>query len=139
MDEKIFTVQPVRNSQTNWVMGKNLRFIPWAKRSVFRRMKPASVMVWAGVMSNGKKLPLIFVDIGVRINRWKYKAMLEETVAPWLTKTYGGVPYIFQQDGAPSHTAKIVQAFCQQAFPHFWNKQMWPPSSPDLNPTDFSV
>ena len=84
-DEKIFTVQPGHNSQTNQVMGKNLRSISWAKRSVFRRMKPASVMVWAGVMSNGKKLPLIFVDIGVRINRWKYKAMLEETVAPWLT------------------------------------------------------
>ena len=41
---------------------------------------PSAVM--AGVTDDGKKLPLIFVEMGVKINRWKNKSMLEESVAP---------------------------------------------------------
>ena len=44
-----------------------------------------------------------------------------------------------QQDGATSHTAKLVQSFCKDNFKGFWSKELWPPSSPDLNPMDFGV
>ena len=50
-----------------------------------------------------------------------------------------GRPYIWQQDGAPAHTAKKVQDWCEANLPHFWSKDVWPPSSPDLNPLDFFV
>ncbi len=138
-DEKVFTVQPHFNTQTDRVLGSNINSIPLHHRSVFRRQKPASVMVWAGVMSDGKKLPLIFIDMGVKINRWKYKSMLEDVVAPWLQETYPDSPYVFQQDGALAHTSRIVQAFRKENFHTFWTKDMWPPSSPDLNPMDFSI
>ena len=59
---------------------------------------------WAGVMDDGQKLPLIFVEIGVKINRWVYKDMLEAQVVPWLQNTYGNQPYTFMQDGAPAHS-----------------------------------
>ena len=59
---------------------------------------------WAGVMDDGRKLPLIFVKIGAKINRWVYKDMLEAQVVPWLQNTYGNQPYTFMQDGAPAHS-----------------------------------
>ena len=135
-DEKIFTVQPVHNSQTDRVLGKDGSSIPSARRAVFRCQKPASVMVWAGVLDNGIKLPLLFVHVGVKINSHKYKSMLEEDIVPWLQNHYGD---IFMQDGAPAHTAPLVQEFYSEVFLSFWSKEMWPPSSPDLNPMDFSV
>lgn len=40
-----------------------------------------------------------------------YKAeVLEKVVAPVLQELYGKAHYVFQQDGAPAHTANIVQA-----------------------------
>ncbi|QQP37809.1 Putative DD37D maT transposase [Caligus rogercresseyi] len=54
-DEKIFTVQAINNSQ-------NDRILTWKKEDIsvelspaFRRQKPPSVVVWAGVTSDGKR------------------------------------------------------------------------------------
>lgn len=47
--------------------------------------------------------------------------------------------YCFQQDGAPAHTAKTVQQRCDENLTDFITKDEWPPSSPDLNPLDFST
>ena len=41
---------------------------------------------------------------------------------------------IFQQDGAPAHTAKITQNWLKTNVPNFWTKDIWPPNSPDLSP-----
>ena len=41
--------------------------------------------------------------------------------------------FIFQQDGAPVHTARVTQDWLT-ANCHFINKNEWPPNSPDLNP-----
>ena len=46
--------------------------------------------------------------------------------------------YVFQQDGAPAHTAKNVQEWLGSNM-NFWPKDFWPPQSPDLNPLDYSV
>ncbi|QQP49879.1 Putative transposable element, partial [Caligus rogercresseyi] len=75
------------------------------------------------VASNGKKSPLLRIPDGVKI----YK--IEE---------FGGVPVYFQQDGAPTHTTKIVQDWCAANFYHFWSKELWPLSSPDCNPLDLA-
>ena len=115
-DEKIFTVQSVHNSQTDRVLGKDRCSIPLARRAVFQCQKSASVMVWAGVLDDGMKLPLLFVDTGVMINSHKYKSMLEIDIVPWLQNHYGDHPYIFMQDGAPAHTAHLVQEFCLKFF-----------------------
>ena len=47
--------------------------------------------------------------------------------------------FTFQHDGAPSHTSKKTQSWSRENSPSFWGKEMWPPSSPDLNPLDFSI
>ena len=38
-----------------------------------------------------------------------------------------------------SHTANLVQEWCKENMAGFWSKELWPPSSPDLNPIDFAI
>ena len=35
--------------------------------------------------------------------------------------------------------AHRTQDWCRANLPHFWEKEVWPPSSPDVNPLDFFV
>ncbi|QQP35438.1 Putative DD37D maT transposase, partial [Caligus rogercresseyi] len=103
------------------------------------RQKPPSVMVWVRVTSDGKKAPIIFVEEGVKIDQAVYLHLLSEEVVPWVQREYPTALLLFQQDGAPSHTSKLVQSFCTDMFADFWSKDLWPPSSPDLNPMDFGI
>jgi len=45
--------------------------------------------------------------------------------------------FIFQQDGAPAHTAKLAQDWIVTNCSEFIGKDEWPPNSPDLNPLDY--
>ena len=138
-DEKLFTVQAIHNHQNDRIWIPNKDMVPVERCSSFRRQKPSSVMVWAGVTSTGLKTPLIFIDEGVKINQTIYRRMLEEKVIPWVQETVGEEGITLQQDGATSHTAKAVQHWCKTNFKGFWEKEVWPPSSPDLNPMDFGI
>ena len=66
-DEKIFTIQAIHNSQNDRIWIESKDSVPFERRTSFRRQKPASVMVWAGVTSTGLKTPLIFIEAGVKI------------------------------------------------------------------------
>ncbi|VDL70150.1 unnamed protein product [Nippostrongylus brasiliensis] len=48
-------------------------------------------------------------------------------------------PYVFQQDGAPAHKAKLVQEWCRSNLTDFVAAKDWPPNCPDLNPLDYSI
>ncbi|KAI6646946.1 hypothetical protein LOD99_9040 [Oopsacas minuta] len=48
-------------------------------------------------------------------------------------------PFVFQQDDAPAHTANITRKWLHENISGFLSKEEWPPSSPDLNPMDFSI
>uniref|UniRef100_A0A3P8WNH7 Tc1-like transposase DDE domain-containing protein n=1 Tax=Cynoglossus semilaevis TaxID=244447 RepID=A0A3P8WNH7_CYNSE len=134
-DEKIFTVQAVVNSQNDRVCVQHL---PEGCRTNFHRQKRAEVMVWVAVASDGSKSPLVLIQEGVKVNSQVYLQMLEEKVLPWGTNVFGN-QYIFTQDGAPAHSSNVTQAWCKQHFPGFWDKNMWPQSSPDINPMDFVI
>lgn len=138
-DEKIFTIEKAFNSQNDRILSKDIKKVPVKEKSVFRRQKPASIMVWAGVTCCGKKTPLIFIPEGVKINKDVYLEMLQSKVLPWVEEETWEGSYCFQQDGAPSHTAKLVQEWCRDHFSNFWPKDWWPPSSPDLNVMDFAI
>ena len=42
----------------------------------------------------------------------------------------------FVQDGAPPHTAKATQTWCETNLPNFIEKAEWPANSPDINPIE---
>ena len=121
--EKIFTVQVVVNSQNDRVYAHRAQHLPEGCRTHFRRQKPAGVMVWAAVASDGSKSPFVFIQEGVKVNSQVYLQMLEEKVLPWCTNAFGN-QCVFTQDGAPAHTSNVTQAWCKQHFPGFWDKNM---------------
>src|SRR6218665_2066818 len=47
--------------------------------------------------------------------------------------------FIFQQDGAPAHTARVTQEWLHAYCPEIIGKDRWPPNSPDLNPLYYHV
>ena len=65
-----------------------------------------------------------------------YVADILET---WATKHFEGRHWIFQQDSALAHKSKTTQAWLKAHFPEIISTMEWPASSPDLNPTDFSI
>jgi hypothetical protein len=50
-----------------------------------------------------------------------------------------GYDYVYQQDGAPSHTAASTQNYLTRNCNDFISKDEWPPNSPDLNPMDYGI
>ena len=94
-------------------------------------------MVLGIIASDGKRMPPIYFGAKERCNTTVYYSLMRYKVLPWLKENYPNNNYVWQQDGAPAHTAKKVQKFCKKNLAKFWSKEMWPPSSPDLNPLDF--
>ncbi len=139
-DEKTFTVDPVFNR-------RNDRYIRIGKsavqscRYVSTTKHPASVMMLGIIGSNGKVMPPIWFETGYRLNANTYAKVMEATVIPWMKEGAGSASFAFQQDGAPAHTAKVVQNLLKEKLGEdgFWSKLFWPPSSPDLNPLDYSI
>lgn len=138
-DEKLFETTKKFNPQNDRILSRSPSTIPAGVREVYRTQKPASVMVWGAVASNGKKSPLFRIPDGVKINRHVYLDFLKSKVVPWIKEEFVGTSVCFQQDGAPAHTANVVQEWCAANFDHFWPKSFWPPSSPDCNPLDFAM
>ena len=104
-----------------------------------RQHFPKSVMVWASICATGKT-PLVFIDRNVKINATVYQQkVLKDVLEPWAANHFGQTGFTLQQDWAPAHGARSTLALCNQLFPGYWGKDIWPSNSPDLNPVDFSV
>ena len=139
-DEKLFRVDRVSNSRTDrYISSQKPCDVPDNVKFTFKTKHAASLMVLGLVASNGKKCPPIIIQNNEKINAEVYNGLLKTHVVPWLQKEFKNTPYVFQQDGAPCHTAKRTQEWLEANFQSFWPKNLWPPSSPDLNPLDFNI
>ena len=134
-DKKNFSVDQARNRQNDRAVVKKGTPAP----PINKTKHPAHLMVLGVVGSDGQKMPLYFFEVGLRVGAKEYIKVLRYHVLPWLKKTYPKGNYIFQQDGAPGHTALTAQQFLTRNFAKFWPKDMWPPQSPDLNPLDYGI
>ena len=139
-DEKMFTIDPVSNTRTDrFISPKIIEDVPENVKFKFTTKHPAGVMVFGAVASNGLKMPPVFIKAGLKVNTDVYMNILKDHVLPWMKTNFGAHQHvIFQQDGAPCHTSKRTQAWLKENM-EFWPKDIWPPSSPDLNPLDYSI
>ena len=137
-DEELFTVQDCLNQQNGRVLSRDRQSIYEDHRRVYRTQKPVSVMVWAAVSESGRS-PMVFIPQGVKIKRdVNIRDILEGSLKRG-QKQFRDQHWTFQQDGATSHSSRETQQWCQSNCPGFSSKDECPPSSPDLNPLDFSL
>ena len=95
-DDKMVTVEALTNKQIDRAYAHSPENLSVNISSHLRRQKPASVMAWAAVASDGSKSPLVVIVEGVKINNQVYLNMLQKKVVPWLTESFGN-DFIFTQ------------------------------------------
>ena len=138
-DEKDFTIKVAWNRQNDIVYGHKKKEIPvsqlYHETSRFRK----KVMVSAGVSMRGKTRIHFIVKSKTRVNSECYIKLLDDNLLPDCRTLYPDNDFIFQQDGAPSHTSRITQEHLDANTPEFIEKDDWPHRSPDPNPMDYHV
>lgn len=87
------------------------------------------LMYWSAV-STWAKFELVEID--GTMTAAKYVDLLRDKFVPWIRRQKKG-RWVFQQDNAPSHTARHTRAFLGDANIEVLS---WPPYSPDLNPIE---
>ncbi len=90
------------------------------------------MMIWAAMSSAGVG-PLCFHSPQSTVNAAIYQEILEHLMLPSADKLYGDSDFIFQQDLAPAHTAKVTKSWFNR---HGVTVLDWPAISPDLNPRE---
>lgn len=134
-DEKNFDQdQKINRRNDRWLCSE-----PTEVPRVMHTKFPATVMVLGVVSNEGHVMPPHFFSQGLRVNAAAYIEVLESVVKPWIDSVCGNRPYIFQQDSAPSHKAMATQDWMAENFHDHITPNLWPPSSPDLNPLDYYV
>lgn len=148
-DEKVFTQDIHINRRNDRILALSIE--DRDEHTVFKSKHPASIMCFGLVASDGNKMPLVMFEPHTRLNCAGYIEVLEQ-VKSWILERYpesndgsGNIAadfrFRFQQDGAPAHTALRSQQWLLENFGarRFWDKDSWPPSSPDANPLDYSI
>jgi hypothetical protein len=100
---------------------------------------PLTVMVLEVVSNNGDVMPPHIFEASLRVNTEVYIDMLTNVVKPWMDGVTAGRPYIWQPDAVPANMSQKTQDWCRENLPFFWEKEVWPPSSPDCNPMEYFV
>ncbi len=90
---------------------------------------PHYVIIWAAMSSAGVG-PLCFLKSTVNAAIWENS---EHFMLPSADKLYGDADFIFQQDLAPAHTAKVTKSWFSD---HSVTVLDCPANSPDLNPIE---
>jgi hypothetical protein len=138
-DESCIDINAHKNRKTDCVLMTSTS--PQALRVRMRSKNPQKVMVWGLVASDGQKMPLIVIPKGQTVTTASYRTLVLEPMLTWIRERYGAGEVVFMQNGAPAHTSNSTQKFLLEELgaEGFWDKNQWPPSSPDFNPLDFSV
>ncbi|XP_066582139.1 uncharacterized protein [Prorops nasuta] len=98
------------------------------------------VNVWLGILCENIIGPIF---INGNLNSEKYLTMLKEEVDPRVLSITENSNVVFQQDGAPAHTARVVVQYLHAKYPGRWigknGPVEWPPRSPDLAALNFGI
>ena len=97
------------------------------------------LMVSVGVFSNGKT-EIFFIDAQkTKVDQSCYIDLLKTSLRPECRRLYRGNDFLFLQDSAPSHGAKVTQQFLRQNNPDFIAADEWASYSSDFNPFDYCI
>lgn len=138
-DESQIEFDSFKNKQTDRILMTSET--PKRDRIRMKSKNPEKVMIFGLVGSDGSKMPLIFMPKGVTLSSPTYRTFILDEVVSWIRERYEPGQTILMQNGAPPHTSNVTQQFLTEQLGEsgYWNKTQWPPSSPDLNPLDFSI
>jgi len=138
-DETPFSLQNYENAQHLRVYGRDWSSIDAKHKLIKRSQFPGMVMFWFGVSWYGKMEPIV-VPSGTKVKAQVYiRDVLEQRLKRPPEAVCPTGDWIFQQDGATSHTANCTQAWLKENVPDFLRKDEWPPNSPDLAVLDFGI
>ena len=91
------------------------------------------MVVSVGVSALRRK-SLHFVDPGVKFNRQYYRYdLLSEIREP------SADLFVFEQDGAPAHSARDMVDLLTRETPDFIPPNIWPTNSPEWNLDDYQI
>ena len=94
-------------------------------RGVSTNKQSASIIMFGVAASNGENMLSVWFERSYRITSAVYRKALETKVLLWIKKIIKKSDYIFQQNGAPAHMAKIMQDWLD-ANVSFWSKDFSP-------------
>lgn len=132
-DEKNFDQDQKANRRNDRWLCKDPDDVPRVMHTKF----PATIMILGVISSEGDVMPPYFFERGTKLTAAQYIQVLRDVVKPWMDTVADGRLYVFQQDSAPIHTAKTTLEWLNENVPYYWSPDVWPPSSPDLNPMDY--
>ena len=104
------STDPNSDSQNHRRIATNNRDLPRVKKTKF----PATVMVFGVVSSEGHTMPPHIFEVGLKANTKVYLDELKSAVIPWCNQVAGDRPWMEQQDSAPVHKSKEIQAWLQK-------------------------
>lgn len=81
--------------------------LPESARIQMVLKNPTKVMVWAMVLSDNAKMPLIIFPAGQDVNTTTYRELMLEPMMAWVCQRYMSGTFVLMQNGAPAHTAQI--------------------------------
>jgi hypothetical protein len=125
------------SDESRFVLGDDKRWV-WYRRAEdndsamqSKEKFPPSVMIF-GVIGMGYKSKLFFVEGTIDANKY-IENLVNLGFMEELDQKYETLGWIFQQDGAPCHTAQIALDWIEENCDLL---SRWPANSPDLSPIE---
>jgi len=133
MDKKIFTIEEQCNNQKNKIYAHSSHQVCSEGVGRLSHFLPHGMV---GGVPSGSDTSLFLRENG-ETGAWVYKEdMLQGVVNPLNTTLFNGQEWVFQQDSAPAHKAKMTQEWLQRNLLNLIIAKNWSSGNPDLNPLD---
>lgn len=91
------------------------------------------------VSHKGDVMPPNIFPHSLRFGAKDYVNMLKTKGKPWMESVSSGNDFVFPQDFASVHKARITQSWLGENVTHHWLPNVWPPSSPDRNSLNYNI